>query len=73
MDEKTKLVTDIKWHKDEGKHGAKQDGLGIYFLRTNLSVKDEVVIGNIYNTIREIENSFRTLKSDLDLRPIHLS
>ena len=26
---------------------------------------------NIYNTIREIENSFRTLKSDLDLRPIY--
>lgn len=30
-----------------------------------------MVIWNIYNTIREIENSFRTLKSDLDLRPIY--
>ena len=26
---------------------------------------------NIYNTIREIENAFRTLKTDLDLRPIY--
>ena len=26
---------------------------------------------NIYNTIREIESSFRTLKTDLDLRPIY--
>ena len=34
-------------------------------------VKDEVVIWKIYNTIREIENSFRTLKTDLDLRPIY--
>lgn len=71
INEQTKLATDIKWHKDEQKHTAKQDGLGIYFLRTNLSIKDEVVIWNIYNTIREIENSFRTLKSDLDLRPIY--
>ena len=71
VDEKTKLATDIRWHKEDGKHNAKQDGLGIYFLRTNLPIKDEVVIWNIYNTIREIENSFRTLKSDLDLRPIY--
>lgn len=71
INEQTKLATDIKWHKDEQKHATKQDGLGIYFLRTNLSIKDEVVIWNIYNTIREIENSFRTLKTDLDLRPIY--
>ena len=71
VDEKTKLATDFKWQKDKGKHDAKEDGLGIYFLRTNLPIKDEVVIWNIYNTIREIENSFRTLKSDLDLRPIY--
>jgi hypothetical protein len=47
------------------------DGLGIYFLRTNLKVSDEVIVWNIYNTIREIENTFRTLKTDLDLRPIY--
>lgn len=70
-DERTKQATNIEWQKDTEKHDAKEDGLGIYFLRTNLSIKDEVVIWNIYNTIREIENSFRTLKSDLDLRPIY--
>lgn len=26
---------------------------------------------NVYNTIREIESTFRTLKTDLDLRPIY--
>ena len=71
VDEKTKLATDIHWQKDEEKYAQKQEGLGIYFLRTNLAIKDEVVIWNIYNTIREIENSFRTLKTDLDLRPIY--
>ena len=29
------------------------------------------MVWNIYNTIREIENAFRTLKTDLDLRPIY--
>jgi transposase len=71
VDEQTKQATGIQWHKDEQKHNAREEGLGIYFLRTNLSIKDEVVIWSIYNTIREIENSFRTLKSDLDLRPIY--
>ncbi len=71
VDEKTKLATDIYWQKDPEKFAQKQEGLGIYFLRTNLPIKDEVVIWNIYNSIREIENSFRTLKTDLDLRPIY--
>ena len=70
-DEKTKSVTEITWKKDEAKHDDKTESLGIYFLRTNLNVKDEVIVWNIYNTIREIENVFRTLKTDLDLRPIY--
>ena len=36
-----------------------------------MKVTDEVIVWNIYNTIREIENAFRTLKTDLDLRPIY--
>ena len=49
----------------------KKNGLGVYFLRTDMNMRDEVVIWNIYNTIREIESSFRCLKTDLDLRPIY--
>jgi len=71
VNEKTKVVTQIAWKKDEARHGDKTDSLGIYFLRTNLNVADEVIVWNIYNTIREIENTFRTLKTDLDLRPIY--
>lgn len=43
---------------------------GIYFLRTSLDWADKKAIWVIYNAIREIEYSFRVLKSDLDLRPI---
>jgi hypothetical protein len=71
VDEVTKTVREITWKKDAEKHRDKSEGLGIYFLRTNLKVADEVIIWNIYNTIREIENTFRTLKTELDLRPIY--
>jgi hypothetical protein len=43
---------------------------GTYFLRTSLKMSEEM-IWMIYNIIREIEYSFRTLKTDLDLRPIY--
>lgn len=61
----------MTWKKDEAKYGDKMKSLDIYFLRTNMKVTDEVVVWDIYNTIREIENAFRTLKSDLGLRPIY--
>ena len=70
-DEKTNLATEITWRKDQDKHQEKNVSLGIYFLRTSLNVQEEIVVWNIYNTIREIENAFRTLKTDLDLRPIY--
>lgn len=44
---------------------------GIYFLRTTLDEKDEHTLWTIYNVIREIEYTFRVLKTDLDLRPVY--
>jgi len=43
---------------------------GTYFLRTSLPMSEELT-WMVYNIIREIEYSFRTLKTDLDLRPIY--
>lgn len=43
---------------------------GIYFLRTTLDENDEQTLWAIYN-IREIEYTFRVLKTDLNLRPIY--
>ena len=68
---KTGLATEITWEKDADKHLEKNESLGVYFLRTNLQVQEEYVVWNIYNNMREIENAFRTLKTDLDLRPIY--
>lgn len=71
VDPKNGLAREIIWKKDAGKDLEKTENLGVYFLRTNLNVSEEYVVWNIYNTIREIENAFRTLKTDLDLRPIY--
>lgn len=44
---------------------------GKYLLRTNIETIDEKLQWLVYNTIREVESTFRTLKTDLDLRPIY--
>ena len=43
---------------------------GVYFLRTNVEGLDEKQFWKIYNTLTEIEASFRVLKTDLRLRPV---
>jgi len=48
----------------------KRNNEGYYLLRTTLDQTNEETQWKIYNTIREIESTFRTLKTDLDLRPI---
>jgi hypothetical protein len=47
-----------------------EDMYGVYFLRYSITGRKEDVIWAIYNCIREIESSFRTLKTDFDLRPV---
>lgn len=71
IDKTTGKLSDLIWAKDEQKHGEKEKEIGVYFLRTDMNMKDELIVWNIYNTIREIESSFRCLKTDLDLRPIY--
>jgi hypothetical protein len=44
---------------------------GEYLLRTNIKNIDQGIHWTIYNTIREVESTFRVLKTDLDLRPIY--
>lgn len=65
------LVEDMNWHIDVSKNTTANEGLGRYFLRTSMDMKDETLVWDVYNTIREIENTFRALKTDLDLRPIY--
>jgi hypothetical protein len=60
------IVSDIKYKQIEIE---KKEG--IYLLRTTLNTNEEKTHWAIYNTIREIEATFRILKTDLDLRPIY--
>jgi Transposase DDE domain len=71
LSEDNSTATSVNWSKNEQQYNKKEASLGLYFLRTSLLLEDELMIWNIYNTIREIESSFRTLKTDLDLRPIY--
>ncbi|MEI6752852.1 MAG: hypothetical protein WCK78_06765 [Paludibacter sp.] len=48
----------------------KQEECGVYFLRTSIKADEQTLVWTVYNCIRNIESSFRTLKTDLDLRPI---
>jgi len=62
------VVTSLKWSQKQTIQPDQESG--IYFLRTSLNAMDEEVVWTTYNTIREIESTFRVLKSDLDLRPV---
>lgn len=44
---------------------------GHYLLRSNLKAEDPAVLWTRYIQLTNIEGAFRTLKSDLGLRPIH--
>lgn len=68
-DNKAGLATGISCKHQTGFDPDKE--AGIYFLRTSLKDHDEKTLWTIYNTIREIEYTFRVLKTDLDLRPIY--
>jgi transposase len=70
-DEKRGTVSEMTWTRIESKDKEATDNLGKYFVRTSMDMKDEVIVWNVYNTIREIESTFRTLKTDLDWRPIY--
>jgi hypothetical protein len=66
---KVQIATSIKWAvKSNVDINARS---GVYFLRTTLESDSEELLWQCYNIIREIEATFRVLKTDLDLRPIY--
>ncbi|MCC5918675.1 MAG: IS1634 family transposase [Cryomorphaceae bacterium] len=44
---------------------------GVYFIRTSYQDPCEKELWEIYNTIREVESTFRCLKTDLQMRPVY--
>lgn len=47
-----------------------EDTDGVYCLRTNRQGVNEQALWDFYNTIRDVEDAFRCMKSDLGFRPI---
>ncbi len=66
-DNKKGVVTDIKWELQK----QKQTPAGQYFLRYSRQNLSEKQIWDTYNMTREVEATFRCLKTDLNVRPIY--
>jgi len=67
-DEKKTLVTEITWEyqtKDTGKSA------GIYCIRTNQTQMDNHMVWKTYRMLNDVESAFRTLKTDLGMRPVY--
>ena len=60
------VVTDIIWKEQE----ERQSPEGEYFLRYSKEILNEEQIWDTYNMSRDVEATFRCLKTDLDIRPI---
>ena len=69
-DDSGKIVTAITWQK------ARVDGTmathpGVYCLRTNELAWDEERLWRTYTMLTDLESVFRSLKSELGLRPVY--
>ena len=64
--DENKVVTDIVCEKT-----GEDKNFGVYFIRCSQNRLTEELIWEIYNTLREIECTFRCLKTELDIRPVY--
>ena len=67
-DNERQYVAQITWQQKDELVENKQ--AGIYCLRTNDSNYDEKTLWHTYTMLTDIEAAFRSLKSDLGLRPV---
>jgi transposase len=67
-DEKTNAIH-IDWQR-ESKSAQKDQHCGVYCLRTNIKEWSEEQLWTTYIMLTEIEATFRSLKTDLGLRPV---
>ena len=69
-DENSKNASKITWNQQPVPE-TKDTFPGVYCLRTSLSDWDESTLWNTYTMLTDLEAVFRSLKSELGLRPIH--
>jgi transposase len=70
LDASGKRVSAIHWAKAP-KPGSALTHPGVYCLRTTLSAPSDAELWRIYTMLTNLEAVFRSLKSDLGLRPVH--
>lgn len=61
----------FQFHTDKAKLRQAEQRDGHYLLRSNLTAEDPAVLWTRYIQLTQIEAAFRSLKSDLGLRPIY--
>ncbi len=68
QDEESGNAKSINWTRIE-KAQSQATNPGVYCLRTNITDWDEAALWNTYTMLTDLEGVFRSLKSDLGLRP----
>ena len=61
----------MEWKRRDESIAERQRFHGKYVLLTSLDENDEVNVWKFYNVIRTVEETFHTLKTDLDMRPVY--
>lgn len=70
QDEKSGNATSIQWHRKPAPETT-DTYPGVYCLRTSQTGWDETTLWNTYTMLTDLEAVFRSLKSELGLRPVH--
>jgi transposase len=70
LDKSGKTVTAITWNKAP-KANSSMANPGVYCLRTTLTEPDDATLWRIYSMLTNLEAVFRSLKTDLGLRPVY--
>jgi len=65
------IVTSFTWERTQSTSICAESKHGKYLLQTNLDETREENIWFFYNVIRQVQETFRCLKSDLDIRPVY--
>jgi Transposase DDE domain len=70
LDAAGETVTAMTWTKDPKPNSAMANP-GVYCLRTTLTEPDDATLWRIYAMLTNLEAVFRSLKTDLGLRPVY--
>ena len=70
VDEATGLVTRLSWEY-QPQANSKQTHPGVYKLRTTLTDWDDETLWRTYTMLTDLESVFRSLKSELGMRPVY--